>query len=368
MTERIKKYTPESFKEALGKQEYYNYINRNNAVVEEIRLQCDDTEYQNNMKEEGERMKNTPDQIQITKALTSSLTTNDYEELVKRGKKLLYNEKGKYGAEQGYIYKYYGASGEYNQYMTSQINDIASDYGIDGKSFLKSLEGVQQTGCGYALIANAIFRAYIDKPEQFKEDMGYDMYYKDSKGNYIPNVDILMYDIFLSINADKYENGEVKMPKALDRVINIVSLFDRDAAKKLKKVLSGTWLIPKDFKFKNIEIDFTTLTSTEQMKTWISHGKTVGYIDSQYTLFQNNDIYATRDSGLFTDGMHYMEIMGTYNGKYNGVEFDGYSLSTWGEKCWIKEKDISLGDKSAQTLLELMGIDSNTFGIDIKIN
>ena len=225
---------------------------------------------------------------------------------------------------------------EIEQKKLADILTLLKSYGITQENDIEYLLAVAKgMGCGFSILAEVIIDLYQDKPDLFKEEYGYPLYYEQD-GEIFYNTETLFMDIFARIKKAKLKDINhtvsnevfiltyfgydmhrtsipfVDMPRYLSAVINDnteTAVFQRDiSSKKYKEYMDR-----KDFDYACIAL--------------------FDFVLSPYGSNPCEGNHTSIDSG------HWMRI--------TDITKDGhYIVSSWGEEWEILEGNPHFKNKT----------------------
>ena len=148
-----------------------------------------------------------------------------------------YDYFGKYGGDQRDL-----GAGEQFLFWVIKENDDVYDLVKSKEGFkdysrleiLDLLERISVKGCSFTAMANAIFHAYIGRPEEFEKVFGFPMVGKDGDLNY----SMLIVDIFLETvyTVDLSEVGGPDAFKAIYKDPENIDIFNKNYNKNCKTI------------------------------------------------------------------------------------------------------------------------------------
>ena len=206
--------------------------------------------------------------------------------------KMVFNESGEYGGDQGSPVKRFASDVDYQAYMRSLL-------GKKKTKILLYLEKYNSVGCGYMALANTIFVEYANRPKEFERVFGFPMYTCDASGNICYNFDYIVIDMYNS-------SGMVGKSTVPD---------DR------KKILEGY------LNSKNIAVDVTKVKNS--------------IVEIDEALNNGQIILRQRPVKLYKmDGALYANVAGGHAIVVTGVSGDGNLIvSSWGKQFIVKPSD-----------------------------
>ena len=273
----------------------------------------------------------------------------------------LYNQTGFtfFGIDIGYnkeLYAFVRSHPGYENYTNEQIEELFKEY--------------NERGCSYVAACNVILQEYVDKPEEFKEKYGFDLYDEDGELNYnklFIDYCIFSDDVIFSDNSkgeeayvysvywyykDKPEEFEKKYKVPLCDKNDCLSKEANDALVaeyKEKSKNGGTVEVPFDFTgvpnqenryeaYLEAHGDKASYECTkdtkdldmEKYRELTEQGYSVAVNCYNFTLYQEDGSIA-KDR---IDAGHQMVV--------TGVTGDGRVIvSSWGKEYYVKPEDIA---------------------------
>ena len=312
--------------------------------------------------------------IQDTSALAQEIFQNDGYSLNDKLYYTLYNTRnGDIGIDQGSIKE-----------MTPQEQKELALYMYQKYNFKNVLDAarvIEQIDrnkgvCSYASLAETIAIEYMDKPEEFKEKFGYDLYVKDESGYYYLNQEKLLADVYIGININdpnlfendkdgkkvlvqKEENGkkvyvdeEDFRSLSWDRCDNNGDIFQTEYNTDAVNVfLNSKGINVNTFIVSEHDVDSTQpvynrgYSDPEEMLKAIDEitKNNSAPVEIQLTFsaensYKNFNINFYKDSqnkdGYYCcDGGHIVTVV--------GVENDKIVINTWGKKLYVDPKEMT---------------------------
>ena len=176
------------------------------------------------------------------------------------------------------------------------------------KEILANLNAMEIGGCGYITLATAIINSYSGKASKFKDDWGFDIYYRDRHNQLQPNVNLVAAAVMLKV--DKAGGGSAN-------IVGGTYFSER------QEILENANINPTNVRAYHIDTD-------EQVRRELNNGNICELCASDYTF---------TDGESYKDARHSMIITGI---KENG----NLIVSTWGEQREIEvtslDKDYNL--------------------------
>lgn len=126
---------------------------------------------------------------------------NDYLVSHGEGKNIAFDDRGRYGGDQGALVDIKKTDPRYDT-----IKDIIQNYYPDysDKDIQKFLKKLNSEGCGYVALINTIFNQYAGKADEFEKAFGFPMYDEDGDLNY----DLLMVDFYSAMDNHHSIDGK----------------------------------------------------------------------------------------------------------------------------------------------------------------
>ncbi|MGN0996886.1 MAG: hypothetical protein ACI4PG_08240 [Candidatus Ventricola sp.] len=250
----------------------------------------------------------------------------------------------KYGGNQGSPMNHRSEYDDYRRIIEANTGK-KFDNDDDLYDYLKIMN---QEGCGYTAMVNAIIVAYQGREQKFKETFGYDMY--DANG--YPNYDKLLVDIYSYTNNKVYDfsSGEAE-----------VEYLGDDTLERKKK-----WFSPEEEIFHFEENGVEPDTMGWKLDMFLNkHNVANSYKESVSVTPENFDQYA--QDGVIVVGLRSYDKQSEWcmydsNGErksYSGVtghamvvvgvdDRGRYIVSSWGETYYVDPNDCVKGNATIE--------------------
>lgn len=138
--------------------------------------------------------KNPEEKQKLLETLKSEMTIQDKMNMV-------YNSNVAYGSDQASPAARFdpanGTDAAYDTYIKNLLPDMND---TEREAYLNN---INHTGCAYAALTNTLFVEYANRPEEFKETFGFDMYEEGKDGSINYNFDYLMVDLYKSVDTNE---------------------------------------------------------------------------------------------------------------------------------------------------------------------
>ena len=163
----------------------------------------------------------------------------------------LYDNYGQYGGNQGDAiynqtgrYNIFGDHVEYNEELYQFVREHPGYENYTDEQIAELFDKFNNQGCAYVAACNAIMAEYADKPEEFKEKYGFDLYDENNELNY--NMLYIDYSIYAegvvftdNVEAEQaYTNAMVgyyrEHPEEFEEKYNI-KFFEDGSDKKMSQ-------------------------------------------------------------------------------------------------------------------------------------
>lgn len=270
-------------------------------------------------------------------SLSKDFSEDDIQFIIKNFKELLYSNT-EYGGNQGTpIHDYINGDNNYENIIKNYFPKMTEEEIVD---YLNAMNNV---GCGYVAVANYIYQAYLNKPDEFEKDFGFPMVYKDNNGKIKTSVNYLFTDIYCYSNKNDIVNGDDKYNfwNLKGRIFSNDPGYSYEGSSKRNV---GTYpsdqikMLESD-KYNNSNIELNIIKEygftvdninnyDDLIKKTINDEKVIGLCAINYTLYpvdENNN----RDNNLSP----YVMINAPHAMTITDVNQNGdYIVSTWGEK------------------------------------
>jgi hypothetical protein len=244
------------------------------------------------------------------------------QDIVMLGRTFVYGSAcGQYGGDQEGPQKYFIAGSDARQQLT---NDVLNKYpgfqNLSDKEIDNLLLNINNKGCGYTALSNAILERYYFREEEFERTFGFPLFRIDAQGNKTLNRELLITDIFCA------------RQDALN--VDAANLTLSDGVGPWSKVVgsaSPSLTFYEDYLnqhgIQNVTVESHHLTGNEDIAQLTQDGTVViaGYGGVSYDAIDLDVPKGERHVTLSQDGAHETVI--------TGVDGNGdYIVSSWGNK------------------------------------
>ena len=249
------------------------------------------------------------------------------------------NEAGMYGGNQGAPVNDAENYAAYREIIRNNTGVDLSDESPDGFSnspLQNYLSGLNNEGCGYVAMANAIFLQYQGRPGDFERDFGFPMY---RNGNL--NYNELVVDIYsMTDNYNRDSNGNYTFNEHEDynsRTDGPLSDYDYYEDTSRRGVNQTSWEDRMERYLSERHVDGHVVSfqasavTPENCQSYINEYGNLRISVSQFTLHSAAD---GSDAGSYYNGGHAMTVVGMENGMY--------VVSSWGKKYYLNPSECNI--------------------------
>lgn len=247
-------------------------------------------------------------EIAVNQYKCSEIMMTDYLNSHAGGKNITYDDRGRYGGDQGRPAKIGKTEEQYDK-IVEIIRNYYPDY--TDKDIEKYLKKLNSEGCGYVALINTIFNQYAGRADEFEKAFGFPMY--DENGEL--NFDLLLVDFYSAMDNHNSFLG--------------IDYYDRNEDASAVKGF-GTTMESREYRWekylhdRGIQTDVHDITVTPDNYNQVAQDGEIIISMSPVVLYDENGKCVFK-----ADAGHAMTI--------TGVTEDGmYKVTSWGKEYYIK--------------------------------
>jgi hypothetical protein len=248
--------------------------------------------------------------------------------IVSRGRPFIYaDERGRYGGDQSGPRRYFNTPGRREQELVPILNQYPAFQGMTVPEQRYLLRKIEETGCGYVVIANSIIEQYYFRPEDFERDFGFPLF-RYENGQRVVNHETLLVDLYCSnIDTLVAANGKAPADEYQGLSTNNLSLT------------MGNYLNDNTGGSQSVSVSCRLFDSSVDYTNHHEQGN-VAVITTERTTYESNGWRGIGDET--TTGGHAAMVTDVDNSGETPI----FTVSTWGKKYTVTPELVIVIDWS----------------------